>query len=226
MGMVHDRLACGEAAVVQAPPAPKPSTSGVDKETLKQDPKYSKYFKMLSVGVPPGSVYNKMASDGMSEGDINIFKLANGDPSAKAAAADKPQLLVVDKEALKQDPKFSKYFKMLSVGVPAGSIYGKMAADGLSEADVNTFKAANGEAVQVGGGGGGKPAVSPVGKPAVPLLKIHWDSFQADSVSENSVWASPRMHQKLGADDLKELTHLFAATPSKSTPVSAIEELL
>jgi len=216
------RIVCGEAPATAA--QPKPS---VDKEALKQDPKYSKFFKMLSVSVPPGSVHNKMAAEGMSEADINIFRLANGDPSAKAASpADKPQLLVVDKEALKQDPKFSKYFKMLSVGVPASSVYGKMISDGLSADDVNTFKAANGEAVEVGGGAGGKRAsISGSLKPAVPLLKIHWDSFQADSVSQNSVWASPRIHQKLGADDLKELSTLFAAQPSKTTPVSIVHRI-
>lgn len=195
----------------------QPKTPAVDKEALKQDPKFSKYFKMLSVGVPAPSVYGKMANDGMGEADVNLFKIANGD----APAQEKPKStgLVVDKEALKQDPKFTKYFKMLSVGVPAGNVYSKMANDGIAEADINMFKAANGELVD----GGAKGPMSPGGgaKPAVPLLKLHWDAIKADSISENSVWASPRTEQHmLGAEDMKELETLFSVTPTKClTPV-------
>jgi hypothetical protein len=55
----------------------------------------------------------------------------------------------------------------------------------------------------------------------VPLLKIHWDALSADRV-ENSVWSTtPREGHQLAEDDLKELETLFAAKPSKSTPVGA-----
>lgn len=53
---------------------PAKSSSGVDKEELKKDPKFAKYFKMLSVGVAKGNVYAKMASEGFSPEDLEKFR--------------------------------------------------------------------------------------------------------------------------------------------------------
>ena len=47
---------------------------GVDKEEMKKDPKFSKYFKMVAVGVAKGNVYSKMASEGLSPEDVEKFR--------------------------------------------------------------------------------------------------------------------------------------------------------
>jgi hypothetical protein len=62
---------------------------------------------MVSVGVPKPNVYGKMAADGVTADDVDRFKIANGDAPAAAPPASARQP-AVDKEALKQDPKFTK----------------------------------------------------------------------------------------------------------------------
>jgi len=48
--------------------------SSADKEEMKKDPKFSKYFKMIAVGVAKSSVYSKMASEGLSPEDVEKFR--------------------------------------------------------------------------------------------------------------------------------------------------------
>lgn len=61
-----------------APKKPEPLAAAplptVDKETMKADPKFSKYFKMIAVGVPKGNVYAKMATEGLAPADVDMFK--------------------------------------------------------------------------------------------------------------------------------------------------------
>jgi hypothetical protein len=46
------------------------------------------------------------------------------------------------KDAIKSDPKFAKYARMVSVGVPLGAVRGKMTSDDLTEADIAMFMTA------------------------------------------------------------------------------------
>ncbi len=52
------------------------------------------------------------------------------------------QVAQMSKDAIKADPKFSKYARMVSVGVPLGAVRGKMTSDGLTDADVALFMTA------------------------------------------------------------------------------------
>ena len=58
--------------------------------------------------------------------------------------------------ALKDDPQYAKYFKMLKMGLPKGAVVVKMSAEGLDPAvlDMDPEKPAPGGG---GGGGGGVP---------------------------------------------------------------------
>jgi hypothetical protein len=49
------------------------------------------------------------------------------------------QVAQLSKDAIKNDPKFVKYSRMASVGVPLDAIRNKMAQDGLSQEDVAVF---------------------------------------------------------------------------------------
>lgn len=60
-------------------------------------------------------------------------------PAPETASAPN-QSGTVDVGAMKEDPKFSKYFKMISVGVPKPSVYAKMTADGSSPTSLDRFK--------------------------------------------------------------------------------------
>lgn len=84
----------------------------VDKSPpLKDDPKYTKYFKMLKMGLPKGAVQNAMTRDGE---DPSIMDL---DPEKSVASQlDKGEEDEVDNgPPLKDDPKYAKYFKMLKM---------------------------------------------------------------------------------------------------------------
>jgi hypothetical protein len=62
-------------------------------------------------------------------------------PEAKTPKATQAAPVpAVSLEELKQDSKFAKYCKMISVGVPRPNVYGKMAGDGLSPRSVELFK--------------------------------------------------------------------------------------
>ena len=106
-----------------------------DEPPLNEDPKYAKYFKMLkmvrlsctemsiymyqlfltlyltfpSQGLPKGAVQNAMQRD---ELDPSIMDL---DPTKSVASQMKKDEQVDDGPPLKDDPKYSKYFKMLKM---------------------------------------------------------------------------------------------------------------
>ena len=75
------------------------ASSAAGRPALKDDPKYSKYFKMMKMGLPLPAVKHAMTRDGL-------------DPDVLDGDHDKP---AVDNDVpLKEDPKYSKYFKMVS----------------------------------------------------------------------------------------------------------------
>lgn len=102
---------------------------------LKDHEVYSKYFKMLTMGLPEGAVRQKMRMDGVDEraldlgGDAPFSKLPKPEkePAESASAESKSDL------KLKDDPRFSKYFRMIDVGLPEGAVRQKMKNDGVDE---------------------------------------------------------------------------------------------
>merc|ERR1712157_45248 len=92
---------------------------------LKEDPNYSKYFKMLKMGLPVGAVKNAMVRDGV---DPSIMDL---DPEKSVASQLNKEEELVDKGIpLKDDPTYAKYFKMLKMGLPPGAVQNAMQRDG------------------------------------------------------------------------------------------------
>merc|ERR1712194_528542 len=94
---------------------------------LKDDPIYSKYFKMSKMGLPLGAVQNAMQRDGI---DPSIMDL---DPEKSVASQlDTKEEPVDDGPPLKDDPTYVKYFKMLKMGLPMGAVKNAMERDGLN----------------------------------------------------------------------------------------------
>ena len=105
---------------------------------LKDDPVYAKYWKMLKVGLPLGAVMNACERDSV---DPTVMEL---DPNRSLASQrkkedDKSKADGDDEEeadsgpALKDDPTYGKYFKMLRVGLPTGAVKNALARDGLDQ---------------------------------------------------------------------------------------------
>eukprot|EP00937_MAST-01D_sp_MAST-1D-sp2_P001223 g1223.t1 len=80
---------------------------------LKDMPEFSKYFKMLKMGLPKGAVAQKMVKD-------------NLDPAVLDMDPGRPLL------AVKDMPEFSKYFKMVKMGLPKGAVKHRMVRDKLN----------------------------------------------------------------------------------------------
>ena len=97
-----------------------------DGPPLKEDPEYSKYFKMMKMGLPMGSVKNAMQRDGL---DPSIMDLDH--EKSVASQLNKKDEVIDDGPPLKEDPKYSKFFKMLKMGLPMGAVQNAMQREGL-----------------------------------------------------------------------------------------------
>ena len=135
-----------------------------DRPALKKDPKYSKYFTMLKVGMPMGAVKNAMARDGL---DSDVM---DGDHT-------KP---VSQGPALKDDPKYAKYFKMLKMGLPMDAVKHSIEKDGL---DASVMDGDHNAPVPTEGGKKKKRIFK---KDTHRRTRLHWGAL--DKVKANSVW--------------------------------------
>ena len=81
-----------------------------DAMTIRNDPKYEKFFKMLKMGLPIEVVKHAMTRDGL---DPTIMDLDHD----KSLDSQRPSKIdkVDDGPPLNEDPKYQKYFKMLKM---------------------------------------------------------------------------------------------------------------
>jgi hypothetical protein len=113
----------------QIPPTQAESTSGaIDKVPLSDHPKYAKYFKMLSLGLAKESVQAKMQLEGVDPSILEkdpkeLLPLQDSLPSSSQET---------QKIAIKDHPKYAKFFQMLKVGVPPEIIKSKMKLEGAN----------------------------------------------------------------------------------------------
>merc|ERR1712238_188641 len=85
---------------------------------LKDDPEYIKYFKMLKMGLPMGAVQHAVTRDGK---DPSIMDL-DPNKSVKSQLENDDDKEEDEGPALKDDPEYAKYFKMLKMGLPMGAV--------------------------------------------------------------------------------------------------------
>jgi len=105
----------------------KGSSGGDDGPILKEDPEYVKYFKMLKMGLPIGAVKNALTRDGK---DPSIMDL-DPNKSVKSQLQSSPDGKEEDTgPALKDDPDYEKFFKMLKMGLPIGAVKNALTRDG------------------------------------------------------------------------------------------------
>ena len=91
---------------------------------LKDCKEYSKYFKMLKMGLPMGAVKNALQRDGKDPGIMDL------DPEKSLASQMKNETDKGNDPPLKEDPEYVKYFKMLNVGLPMGAVKNALQRDG------------------------------------------------------------------------------------------------
>ncbi|GMF54014.1 unnamed protein product [Phytophthora fragariaefolia] len=107
---------------------PTRSTSASQPEAqmkVKDDPQYSKFFKLLSMGAPAESVKAKMRMAGLLPDLLDT-------PDAPLPSSSNLSGMEVSQEIkVKDDPAYSKFFKLLSMGAPPESVKAKMCMAGL-----------------------------------------------------------------------------------------------
>ncbi|KAF0686440.1 Aste57867_21768 [Aphanomyces stellatus] len=94
--------------------------------TCKQDPDYAKFFKLLSMGLPPEQVKMKMQQAGV---DPNILDTPDAPSGKSGGAVATPPVAVA--AAAPVNPAYEKYFKLMKMGMPLEQVKLKASADGL-----------------------------------------------------------------------------------------------
>eukprot|EP00753_Platysulcus_tardus_P020631 PLAT8300.1.p1 GENE.PLAT8300.1~~PLAT8300.1.p1 ORF type:complete len:269 (+),score=101.52 PLAT8300.1:28-807(+) len=123
---------------------------------VKDDPDYSRYFKLMRLGMPKEQVALKMSSEGFDpsaldnpDGPVPGSGGGGGGaaapaPAAPAAAAPVAAPGAAEDSAaaggddsgllkVKDDPMYKRYFKMLEMGVPPPAVRIKMGLEGVDE---------------------------------------------------------------------------------------------
>ena len=157
---------------------------GGNDPALKDDPEYVKYFKMLKMGLPMGAVQHAMKRDGK---DPSIMDL---DPNKSVKSQMKSEEEEEDTgPALKDDPEYVKYFKMLKMGLPMGAVQHAVTRDGkdpsIMELDPNKSVKSqkNKEKKKKGKKAPKKP------KKKVRRKKIYWTPIEESKISKESIWS-------------------------------------
>jgi len=106
---------------------------------LKKNPEYKKYFKMLKVGLPIGSVRNALQRDGKDPSVINL----DPEKTFKSQMHGRKYEKKVDPNfSLKDDdPNYRKYFRMLKVGLPVEAVKNALKRDGKDPDTIGFLKA-------------------------------------------------------------------------------------
>ena len=173
-----------------------------DGPPLKEDPEYVKYFKMLSMGLPMGAVKNALSRDGKDPATMDL----DPNKSLKSQQGSGEKDMGVP---LKEDPEYSKYFKMLGMGLPLGAVKNAMERDGKN-ASVMDLDPNKSVAYQL-------KKKNPVNKiPAkkkkrVRRKKIYWNPIDPGKLKEDSMWTLVRDSVRMGElnYDPKEFEDLF-----------------
>lgn len=162
---------------------------------LKNDPLYSKYFKMLKMGLPMEAVKHSMSRDGLNpevmDGNHNL-------PAGVDNASGIPR---------KEDPRFQKYFKMLKIGLPIGAVKNAMERDGE---DPSILDGDHNAPVEIK-----KKADSDndenLPKDMFRRTRVHWNTI--GEVKSTSVWALVNQDQDVKDIEIdeSEFAELFQA---------------
>ncbi|OQR92872.1 formin-homology 2 domain-containing protein [Achlya hypogyna] len=207
-------------AAALVPQAVSPAT-GV---AVKEHPDYAKYFKLLSMGLPPEQVKMKMQQAGVDPALLDTPDAIVGGPPAPAAAGG---------VTVKDDERYAKFFKLLKMGMPAEQIKLKMGAEGLNPDLLETP-----DAVLADGKGTAAPAAAPAGptaddpvvgkylkllKMGMPLEQVQL-KMQASGVDpallNGATTSAPVAHQvpTAGPPKLGDLQNMLARKASTKKP--------
>jgi hypothetical protein len=204
---------------------PKKSSAEAEQQEMvacKDHPAYSKYFKMLKVGLPLANVKAKMEQEGY---DPAILDKAPTDLVPVEIKAEDPG--PGEMVPLQDHPAYGKYLRMLKVGLPVVAAKQKMVDDGfdptvldkkltdLVPLDTN-YRAPEPKAAAIK-----RPAKSPAAK--IRKKKLHWKALDKSRVGADSLWAADEDDE--GFDlDAEEFEQLFVQKEQKGAAKPIVSE--
>ena len=163
----------------------------------KDDSKYAKYMKMIKVGIPKEGAAQKMLQDGIIDSMDNAMAILEGRKptiTTSSSSTNTKKKNEGPKVALSDHPIYSKYFKMLRIGLQREAIVHKMKKDGV---DYSMIDKDPSELLAISSGNetnddnvdekDGK--VSPIPRKAnVRKKRLHWSGLDASQLGHDSVW--------------------------------------
>nr|CCA23131.1 forminhomology 2 domaincontaining protein putative [Albugo laibachii Nc14] len=211
-----DKSTAKDTVLENVNPVQSARIPGIERTTASQDggigndvnlgdhPVYAKYFKMLKVGLPEGAVRLKMESDEVDQKALELGPNASFSQLSglKAKSMEENEIL------LKDHPAFSKYFKMLRLGLPDGAVQQKMISDGVDPGALDL---------------GGDAPISQLKTTATSRnqkvkaqsnrrKKLHWQPIaesRLSSINQQTIWEDED-HNSLDFEmDMNELEALF-----------------
>ena len=185
---------------------------------LKDDPEYSKYFRMIKMGLPVGAVMNSMQKDGK---DPNII---NFNPEKSLSEQQKLKEKANTGPPLKDDPEYSKYFKMLKMGLPMGAVMNSMQKDGKDSSIINLNPEKSLSEQQQAKTKETPTTPKKIKGSTIVRKRLHWNKIDESKLSENSFWNQAKDQasiQLAGLDiDNEEFASLFTSSPNKKALVT------
>ena len=175
------------------------------------------------MGLPKQAVMNKMAQDGCKEVDV-----LDKDPNSMVSE-EKETPQAGSTIALKDHPKYAKYFKMLKMGLPKQAVTNKMLQEGIPTSILDRDPE---EQVSTGTGNPADLKVTITFKNEKPKRKerkkkLHWDGLNLDAVSAESLWYEEEEEEDAIAIDDEEFKSLFVEvikTPVKKGTAKQAEK--
>jgi hypothetical protein len=150
---------------------------------VSEHPAYSKFFKMLKVGLPLHVIKMKMETEGVNSSMIEK------DPNELIPLEE--QKADIPKVPASEHPSYSKFFKMLKVGIPLEVVKAKMKLENL---DISVIEKDPQELIPLEETSKANTAPSAKLKAAQQQKqrkkKLHWKGIDANQMNENSLWAT------------------------------------
>jgi hypothetical protein len=121
--------------------------------------------------------------------------------------------------ALKDDPEYSRYFRMLKLGLPMGAVKNAMERDGV---DSSVMDGDHNAPIPSSRVSKLASSIEKKQKDTHRRTRLHWDALEETEVNSDSVWAMVEEDDELNQIEIdeKEFTTLFQAEIDASKAVS------
>jgi hypothetical protein len=176
-----------------AAPAPAPAAAAVEE-------RFEKFVKMRKM-LPEGAVRQKMAMEGFTEAEINLF-IANGPPVAAASASTAPAAAPAAAKAPEFGERYTKFIKMKTM-LPEGAVRQKMAMEGFTPSEIDVF---------FGAAPGTGAAAAPKGPTFTPLEAIRFAKYEKLMKTTSADQVRQKMEtEEVSAEDIEKFFAVMAA---------------